>query len=430
MKQPYKLDLLQEDAHGFTPYHMIKLNGAIKYLQSTMDYEIDYLENLIKYYQCYQQSDLPKEAKFYLGPEAYDQFDITLSDHPILLQSLQEKLNYIQLEKENLKKYLELKKKFNEPKNLLNLKVLSPEDINILIIYASIFIDVKIIYQLYEYKHKYYPELPVDINARDQDGNTALHYLCGSKNFSWEFINTLLRFYLRQPEINPNIQNNKGYTPLIFACYNGNEDIGKILLDYGVDVNLVNFKNESALMMACRCIKFALIKYLLECHAEVDLQDQIHGDTPLTIISKFYYSHRSLQLLVEKGHANVNLCNWKGESPLLISCFTSNINNVRLFVEHGANINIREKSKGLCPLMIVFNRFNYYLANYFLEHGANINQINDEGDTPLIFTCKLYNKYGSELLLQYHADTSIRNREGLTAKDILNKNGFNFVIGL
>jgi len=332
------------------------------------------------------------------------------------------------MEKENLQKYNEFIMKFK--KETLDLKALSPEDINILIIYSTIYLDVKVIYQLYKYKCKQYPDLEININAVDQDGNTPLHYVCSSKNYAWEFTNALLRFYLRQPDINPNIQNNKGYTPLIFTCYNGNEDIGKILIRHGVDINLTNSKNESALIMACRCIKFALIKLLLEYHAEVDIQDGIHGDTPLTIISKFYYSHRSLQLLVETGKANVNICNWKGESPLLISCMINNINNVRLFVEHGADINIRDKSKGLCPLMIVFNRFNYYLANYFLEHGADVNQINYEGDTPLIFTCKLYNKYGSELLLQHHADTTIRNLKGKTAKDILNKNNFNFVIGL
>ncbi|ORX78968.1 ankyrin, partial [Anaeromyces robustus] len=129
-----------------------------------------------------------------------------------------------------------------------------------------------------------------------------------------------------------NIQNQHGYTPLMIACYRNSEDIAKILINHEADVNKRNIYNETALMMACQYRSHLLVKLLLEKGAEVDVQNDKRGETALIIISNYYYSLDILKLLVVQGKANVNLVNKKGESPLILSCLTNNIEHINILV--------------------------------------------------------------------------------------------------
>jgi len=44
--------------------------------------------------------------------------------------------------------------------------------------------------------------------------------------------------------------------------------------------------------------------------------------------------------------------------------------------------------------------------------------------------CRHYNKYSSELLIQYGADVHLRDKLGESATSIIEKNKFNYIIGL
>jgi len=306
---------------------------------------------------------------------------------------------------------------------------ITSEELVILFIYSTIYLEIKLIYQILLRK-KSNPEFLFNINAVDQDGNTALHYISGTERYEWDFINALVRFFLRQPQIDTNIQNKKGYTPLMLACYKCNEDISRILIKHGVNLNCVTNSNVTALMMACSNRSHDIVKLLLDSQVDVNIQSRINGNTALTLVSKYYYDYNIVSLLIDKGNADVNIANWKGETPLILAASVNNIENVILFIEKGANMNVKEKTKGLAPLHIVLNNFNYYLAKYLCQHHADINVINNNSETPLILACTLYNKYGSELMIENNTDVSIKNNEGQTAKDIIERNNFNFIIGL
>jgi len=427
LMNPYKMDLLEEDDHGRSVYITIKLNGTTSYFQEVIDYELKYLEKVIQFYECAQKKDLPEEAVFYIEKESYDNFDSTLPSHNEIVASYKKKLEYMEIEKKNLELYQKFKSLFQQSE--LNLKGLSQEEINLIFIYATIHVDVKIVYQLFELM-RINPELNIDINATDQDGNTSLHYACASNRYEWDFVTALTKFLLKQPNINKNVQNNQGFTPLAMACFRGNENIGRILISDGVDVNIPTYKGETPLMMTCYYRNYSLIDLLIQHQANVNVHDNINGNTPLTLISECYYSFNILKMLIEKGNANVNIANWEGESPLTLACHSNNIGHIKELIKHGADVNFKEKKTGLTPLMIVLSNFNYYVGNYLCQNKANINECNNNGETALIIACRLYNKYGSELLIKNHADISIKDHQGQTAKSIINKNNFNFIIGL
>ena len=90
-----------------------------------------------------------------------------------------------------------------------------------------------------------------DINKKNMDGYTVLH-LCaklGNKH--------LLNFFLGKQIGNINELDDDGNTPLVLACYFGNEACTKLLLDNGADVNI---KNKP---LKCRC-RFSVLDIVLQ----------------------------------------------------------------------------------------------------------------------------------------------------------------------
>ena len=63
---------------------------------------------------------------------------------------------------------------------------------------------------------------------------------------------------------NIDVQDDKGYTPLMYAIMNHNFDIVEFLVDHGADINLCNFKGQSPLKIAYRYDDEKIASYLLE----------------------------------------------------------------------------------------------------------------------------------------------------------------------
>jgi ankyrin repeat protein len=83
-------------------------------------------------------------------------------------------------------------------------------------------------------------------------GNTALTICCIENNY--ESLNFLLKYKDETVDgagIDINHMNtSKEFTGLMYACFNGNTEIIKLLLSYKADVTIVNSKEESALTLA------------------------------------------------------------------------------------------------------------------------------------------------------------------------------------
>ena len=90
----------------------------------------------------------------------------------------------------------------------------------------------------------------VDVNEQNGIGNTALHYAVSRNN------PVITKELLEHPDINPNLHNLSGYTPLIWAVYrNINSAAGiepmTLLLDSDkVDVNAIDEHGRTALILA------------------------------------------------------------------------------------------------------------------------------------------------------------------------------------
>ena len=78
----------------------------------------------------------------------------------------------------------------------------------------------------------------------------------------------------------PNIIDHNGYS-LIAAVFTGNTDIVEMLLDAGADPNIIDHNGWGALHCVIRRTETEILHALLRHKADVNLPDQINGNTPM-----------------------------------------------------------------------------------------------------------------------------------------------------
>jgi ankyrin repeat protein len=79
---------------------------------------------------------------------------------------------------------------------------------------------------------------------------------------------------------------------------------------------------------------------------------------------------------------------------------------------------------GWTPLMWASMRNKLGPAEKLLKAGARINNIDSDGNTPLILSVWRGHRDMSMLLLSHGADPRVKNRDGLDAAGVADKNGF------
>lgn len=68
-----------------------------------------------------------------------------------------------------------------------------------------------------------------------------------------------------------------------------------------------------------------------------------------------------------------------GFTPLLYACMFCNIDNAKLLLEHGADVNLKSKRSNIPPIYAAFFSLNvnkkkqYELAQFLIDHGADVN---------------------------------------------------------
>lgn len=110
------------------------------------------------------------------------------------------------------------------------------------------------------------------VNAKDrQTGEGALHIVTKRSD------STYLRVLLQQDDINANLQDGRGNTPLLIAAERGWDEGVSILIKYGANVNLANTSGETPLIRAVQVHDIEVVRQLLSAGANPDRTDNVTG---------------------------------------------------------------------------------------------------------------------------------------------------------
>jgi hypothetical protein len=104
----------------------------------------------------------------------------------------------------------------------------------------------------------------VDVNVRDESGDTALMYS------AWNGHAEIARALLER-HADANLQNRDGWTALMHAAMNGHLNVVRVLLRSGAQVNIRNHNGDSALVLAARNSHSHIEQALIESGAVAHL---------------------------------------------------------------------------------------------------------------------------------------------------------------
>ncbi|XP_073228579.1 protein fem-1 homolog B-like [Porites lutea] len=185
-----------------------------------------------------------------------------------------------------------------------------------------------------------------DLDLRDEDDQTALHYaVCGSD----------------------------------VSC-----EILSYLIENGAEVNaLTRLDNSTPLMLACEYGHMSAVSSLIEHGAKVNLQDAMGNTAVYYALSYSNAPPEVLSRLMRDRPAVNNACRGDNCTPLMIACRCGLMNAVTFLIEHGANMDLQDEDGNTS-------------LHYAVSAGA-VDTLLDLGALHLIPVC---NKHGLTPLLQ------------------------------
>ena len=203
----------------------------------------------------------------------------------------------------------------------------------------------------------------VDVNARDNKGNTALHALAKCTD---------------RPDTN-------------------SPAVAEVLLAHGADIDARNECASTPLHLAVGNGRWATAQFLISNGVDVGARDA-KGRTPL-YNAIYGISSENTQALLRMDGVSVNVKDGEGRTPLhaVAACIDFRLPPshfeavLKVFVESGADINARDHQRWT-PLHCAAHEkteidATHPMVESLLKHGADVNARANDGETPLDVHC-------------------------------------------
>lgn len=117
-----------------------------------------------------------------------------------------------------------------------------------------------------------------------------------------------------------NVINNDGYSPLTLACYRGNNEVAKLLIENGSDIN-GNSKMGTPLMASVVVKNNDIAEFLIAKNANINAANE-NGFTALIYAAQF--SNDKILKLLLKHNANKNIKDKEGKTAFEYAVFIGN----------------------------------------------------------------------------------------------------------
>lgn len=298
----------------------------------------------------------------------------------------------------------------------------------------------------------------IDLNARDNSGKTALsHAIEGNRNV--HVIRALLKagakagaedssgnrllqavkhnpagdmtkeFLTSDVEIEAPVDSEGNTLLMLAAKHNYGEEVVKVLIQAGANVNAKNHNGETPLLLASvysssmNHKNSGVIRELLQAGADPNARDR-EGRSPMIRAAEKTTNPEVIAELL-KGGADIHATDADGRNPLFIAIRfssglfeTDNKGVVSELIKSGLDPNAKN-AEGFTPLMLAAGRTTQssYIIKELLEGGAdpNVGRDDDDGLTPLMYAALMnISSTVMEALIEAGADPNVRISSGAT----------------
>eukprot|EP01128_Nolandella_sp_AFSM9_P011162 TRINITY_DN787_c0_g1_i1.p1 TRINITY_DN787_c0_g1~~TRINITY_DN787_c0_g1_i1.p1 ORF type:complete len:482 (-),score=80.71 TRINITY_DN787_c0_g1_i1:105-1550(-) len=185
--------------------------------------------------------------------------------------------------------------------------------------------------------------------------------------------------------------------PLECAVTSGVAKVVKVILEK--DPEVVKMVGTQCLRSACQNRFDPIVDLLLNAGAD---PNQLNEDGESVIYSVL--TAPSLIKVFNKYHAELNIRNTKGFSPLYVAAgFRDNLSAVKELIAGGADTNLRTNG-GATPLHSAAHRGHQKVVSALIKGGADVNAITTSGKTPFSLATAAKQTKVLEILLLHGSD--------------------------
>jgi hypothetical protein len=130
-------------------------------------------------------------------------------------------------------------------------------------------------------------QAPTPLNAQQTEGWGAIHFLARQNRTD------LLAIFLEQYGVNINSLTTKGESALMIAAWDGHADVVRMLLAHGADCTIPNLVGQLPIHKACIEAHFACVEQLLKKEPNTKMAEDPQGRTPLHYLAQTKSTHQA-----------------------------------------------------------------------------------------------------------------------------------------